>query len=131
MNTITISGKVYRPEVTYTQSGMAIFTGGLSVYCGKKNDEAQYGFINVKAFKDQAENLGNSIKEKDDVIVTGRLNIESWEKDGVKHTKFEIIVDAMGVNSSRQKKEIVIPGQEESPMDGFGKQKFPEEEIPF
>ena len=130
-NSITISGKIYRPNVKYTQSGVAIFEGGLSVYCGKnKEGEAQYGFINVKAFKEQAENAGNWLKDKDDVIVTGRLTIDIYnDKDNNKKTKYEIIADAIGNNLGRMKRDIVIPGQEDAAQAFGGTEVDPE--IPF
>ena len=83
MNEVKITGKVYNPKVTTTMTGKNITRFGLSIYCGKdKEGKSKYGFVDCKYFG-------------------------SWEKDGKKFSKPEIIVDTI-VNS-----EMFAPKKEE------------------
>ena len=93
MNKVEITGKVYNAKVTNSLSGKSITRFGLSVYCGKgKDGKSKYGFIDCKYF-------GNLVTDENLKDVTGRLSIDSWEKDGKKFSKPEIIVDTI-VNST-------------------------------
>lgn len=59
----------------------------------------EYGPTNwftVSTFRHLAENIAASIKKGDRVVVTGRLRIRTWEKDGKSGTVVEIDADAIG-----------------------------------
>jgi len=140
MNTLTISGKCWEPTTKYTPSGMCITEFSVSVYDGKDKDtqKSKYFNVNCKAFKDLAENIANSINKGDELLVAGRMTVETWEKDGTKHYKNVLIIDEIGKTISR------FAGQgatKDKPMgsnmaggydvSSFGTEVFPEEEIPF
>lgn len=102
MNQVVISGKVWEPEVRYTQSGMAVCEVSLSVYDGKDKDgKAKYFNIKCKAFKELAENTGNSVQKGDNVIACGHLTQEQWEKDGQTQRRIVMIVDSIAKEVSR------------------------------
>ncbi|MBP2638970.1 MAG: ssbA [Firmicutes bacterium] len=89
MNKATISGKAWEPETRYSDSGTCITQVSVSVYDGKDKDgKNQYFSILVKAFKELAEQIGNSIVKGDNVIAAGRLKLEKWDsQDGQKHSR--------------------------------------------
>lgn len=129
MNNITISGKAWTPEVKCTQSGMYITEVSVSVYDGKDKDtqKAKYFSVKVKAFKELAENIGNQIAQGDNVVATGRLTEEKWDKDGVTHRRLVLIADSIGKEISR------FGGQADNSggASSFGSTVFPDEEVPF
>lgn len=101
MNEVKITGKVYNPKVTTTMTGKNITRFGLSIYCGKdKEGKSKYGFVDCKYF-------GSLVTDENLKDVTGHLTVDSWEKDGKKFSKPEIIVDTI-VNS-----EMFAPKKEE------------------
>jgi single-strand DNA-binding protein len=134
-NNMTISGKCWEIATKYTPNGMCITEFPVSVYDGKDRDtqNSKYFNVNCKAFKDLAENIANTLQKQDEVLVNGRMTVETWEKDGVKHYKNVLIIDEIGKCISRFAGQGATkpPAQQQSPMDGFGSQVFPEEEIPF
>lgn len=131
-NQLTISGKCWEPSTKYTQSGMCITEFSVSVYDGKDRDtqKSKYFNVNCKAFKELAENIANTLVKQDEVLVVGRMTVETWESEGKKHYKNVLIVDEIGKTISR-----FASGQSNhstsSPADSMGSQVFPEEEIPF
>lgn len=88
-NQVIISGRAYNPQVRQTKSGKTITTFGLSVYSGKDADgKSRYNFIDCKCFSDETNLSG-------DVVASGRLAFDNWEKDGKKYSKPVIIVDKL------------------------------------
>ena len=126
----TIKGRAWEPEIRYSQSGNCIANVSVSVYDGKDQDgKAKYFSVSVKAFKELAESVGNEIRKGDNIIAIGRLSGESWQdKDGNKKSKIVLIADDIA-KSIRQ----FVKKQDDGNIDinSFGKDVFPEEEVPF
>jgi len=119
MNEVKITGRVYNAKTTTSLAGKSITRFGLSIYCGKgKDGKSKYGFIDCKYF-------GNLVTDNNLKDVTGKLFVDSWEKDGKKFSKPEIIVDTI-VNSTmfaeRKSEPQPEPQKEDSPF---------EDDIPF
>lgn len=89
MNEVKITGRVYNANVRTSLSGKSITKFGLSIYCGKDKDgKSKYGFVDCKYF-------GNLVTDNELKDVTGKLSVDTWEKDGKKYSKPEIIVDSI------------------------------------
>ncbi len=58
---------------------------------GKKQEQTE--FHNVVAFGKLADIMGQYLKKGRPVFIEGRLQTNSWEKDGQKHYRTEIIAD--------------------------------------
>ena len=129
MNHVTMSGKAWEPDIRYAKTGTCMAEISLSVYDGKdqQTQKAKYFSIKVKAFKDLAEQIGNSVTKGDRLIVTGRLTEERWEKDGETKRRMVLIADAIGSEINNSPK-----ANNESKVDfgGFGKD-VTDEQIPF
>jgi single-strand DNA-binding protein len=99
MNTIIITGNVTKdPEMRYTQNGKAICTFGVATSYGK-DDKKQVTYHDIKVFGDMAENVAKSIGKGNRVIVTGRLQIDVYDKkDGTKGKRVEIVADEIGMS---------------------------------
>ena len=89
-NTITIVGNLADdPELRYTPNGAAVANMRVAVNRRRFNretnawDEELDGFFNVNIWRDHAENVAESLKRGQRVIVIGRLRSRSYEdKDG-------------------------------------------------
>jgi single-strand DNA-binding protein len=94
-NHITLIGNTTRDtEVTYTPGGTAIAKIAMAVNSKLKKGDAMQEkvlFITATVFGKQAESCGKFLSKGDPVLVEGRLEINEWEKDGIKKSKAEII----------------------------------------
>ena len=100
-NTVTLVGNATRDgELSFANSGKAIVAFGMAINSRKQvNGEWVDGdpqFYDVKAFGDVAENVAETVTKGMRVIVHGRLNYSSWEKDGERKSKVEVIADEIG-----------------------------------
>jgi single-strand DNA-binding protein len=102
-NSVTLVGNITRdPELRYTPTGAATCQFGLAVNRRWQNRqtsewEEATSFFNVVAWREMAENAGESLQKGARVIVTGRLEQRSWETpDGEKRSVVEIVADEIG-----------------------------------
>ena len=101
-NNITIVGNVTRdPELRFTPSGQANARLGVAVnrrWQDRNSGEWQEAtsFFDVVCWREMAENAAQSLKKGTRVLVSGRLEQRSWEKEGEKRTAVEIIADEIG-----------------------------------
>ena len=102
-NSVTVVGNLTRdPELRYTPAGAATCQFGLAVnrrwQNRQTNDwEEATSFFNVVAWREMAENVGESLTKGSRVLVTGRLEQRSWETpDGEKRSVVEIVADEIG-----------------------------------
>lgn len=102
-NTVNIVGNVTRdPELRFTPSGQAVANFGVAVNRRWQNRqtqewEEQVSFFNVVCWREQAENVCESVGKGVRVVVTGRLEQRSWETDnGDKRSTVEIVADEIG-----------------------------------
>src|SRR2546425_12760284 len=107
-NKAIISGRLTRdPELRTLPSGQHVceFTVATNrVYTdagGTKQEETE--FHNVVAWARQADTICQYAKKGTMILVDGRLHTRSWDKDGGKHYKTEIVVDSfrLGPNSTK------------------------------
>lgn len=102
-NSVTLVGNLTRdPELRYTPAGAATCQFGLAVNRRWQNRqtsewEEATSFFNVVAWREMAENAGESLTKGSRVIVTGRLEQRSWETpDGEKRSVVEVVADEIG-----------------------------------
>jgi single-strand DNA-binding protein len=98
LNKAMIYGNLTRdPEMKALPSGMQVCSFSLAtnrVYNdrdGKRQESVDYH--NVAVFGKQAENCAKYLTKGNSAYVEGRLQTRSWEKDGVKQYRTEIIAD--------------------------------------
>ena len=126
MNKIIISGNIVKdPQVTMSKAGKAICNITIAVKQDFKTDgEYKSDFFNCVAFGHTAEYIGNYLQKGNKCLICGRLQNESWEKDGVKHYATKVIVDSC---------EGLTPKKHNEGMEGFGQPISDEDmsQIPF
>jgi len=59
---------------------------------GIKKEEVT--FVDCTAFGKTAETLAKYKKKGDPLFVEGRLKLDQWEKDGIKHSRMRVIIDS-------------------------------------
>jgi single-strand DNA-binding protein len=98
LNKAMIFGNLTRdPELKALPSGINVCSFSLAtnrVYNdrdGKRQENTDYH--NITVFGKQAENCAKYLNKGNSAYVEGRLQTRSWEKDGVKHYRTEIIAD--------------------------------------
>ena len=101
INRVVLTGNLTRdPELRRTQSGMAILSFGIAVNDRRKNNqtgewEDYANFIDCTMFGSRAEGVANYLAKGNKVGVEGKLRYSSWERDGQKRSKIEVIVDEL------------------------------------
>lgn len=107
MNIIALTGNAVRDvELKYTQGGTAIGSGTIAVrrdFKNKQTNEYETDFINFTAFGKTAEIMANHIRKGDKFGINGRLQIDTYEKDGQKKYFTNVVVN--GFDFPDKKKE--------------------------
>lgn len=125
-NKAIVSGNLTRdPELKALPSGQQVCLVSLAtneVYTkdGERKESTEYH--NVVIFGKQAENTAKYLKKGDTALVEGKLQTRSWDKDGTKMYRTEIV--AQSIQFGGKKSEP----QEPSKIPNTTKD-YPEEEI--
>lgn len=98
LNKAMIFGNLTRdPELKSLPSGMQVCTFSLAtnrVYNDRDgNRQEQTDYHNVVVFGRQGENSAKYLTKGNSAYVEGRLQTRSWDADGVKHYRTEIVAD--------------------------------------
>ena len=100
-NKVILMGNLTRdPEVRAAgASGMKVARLGLAVNERRRDRGGQLQdfpvFVDVDAWDKLAELCGQHLSKGSLVLVEGRLQMDSWEKDGVRHQKLKVRATAI------------------------------------
>ena len=120
INRVTISGRLTRDiEVRTTNGGTAV--GGIAIASNDRVYHKQTGewgeytnFVDGVIFGSRAESLRPYLLKGRKVCVSGKLRYSSWEKDGQRRSKIEIVVDDLvfmsGEKHEEQREQYDGPG---------------------
>jgi single-strand DNA-binding protein len=101
-NQVVIAGRLTRdPDMRYTAAGQAVCKLGVaSDYRYQKDAEwvSEPSFFDCDVWRELAENCAESLHKGDSVVVVGRMQQRSYEKDGEKRTVWEVRVDDVSVS---------------------------------
>ena len=98
LNKAMIFGNLTRdPELKSLPSGINVCSFSLAtnrIYNDREgNRQENVDYHNITVFGKQAENCAKYLTKGSSAYVEGRLQTRSWEKDGVKQYRTEIIAD--------------------------------------
>lgn len=97
---VTLVGNVVRaPEIRFSQGGTAVASFSVAVNRRvKRGDdwEEEVSYYDCVAYGSLAENIGESLTKGTRTVITGRLNQRSFEVDGEKRNKIEVVVEDAG-----------------------------------
>jgi single-strand DNA-binding protein len=129
VNRVILAGRLTRdPETRFTPAGTAVTGFSLAVnrrYKVNNEVKEEVSFFDIVVFGKQGENCAEYLSKGRPVLVEGRLKQRSWETDGVKRSKVEVVADNVQfLGSPRAAAAEGAPGSEPAP-------EAPDDDIPF
>lgn len=107
LNKAIIIGNITKdPELKALPSGMKVCSFGVATNRtwkdnnGQKQESAE--FHNIIVFGKQAENTAQYMKKGNQIMIEGRIQTRSWEKDGEKKYRTEIVAENIQFGSKRE-----------------------------
>lgn len=147
INEVTIAGNLTRdPEMKALPSGMMVAQFSVATNRvwtdrdGKRQEDVEYH--NCVAFGKTAETIGKYFVKGKPIYVRGRIQTRSWDADGVKKYRTEIIVDRFqfmndgkggGESTSRQQYDDPAAHTTggHSALPDYPEEEISPEDIPF
>lgn len=105
VNSVMLVGRLAQDiEIKKLESGKEVTNVALAVNRSFKNPDGTYDtdFFDCVLWEGLAKNAMEYCKKGDTVGVRGRLQTDSYEKDGVKHKVVQIVVEKLTFLSSRK-----------------------------
>lgn len=138
-NQVILMGNLTRdPELRTTPNGQSVCSFSLALNRSYKAADGNWqeatDFVDVVAWSGLGENVAKYVTKGRPVLVSGRLQSSSWEKDGQKRTKVEVVANdvtflggkgeagpssgSAGSNQNdNQTKDVVIEDIGDQPID--------------
>ena len=112
INRVMLTGRLTRePESRYTAGNTLMTMINLAVDDGFGDKRRSY-FFNAVAWRVTAEYIAHNAHKGDLVAITGKLQERTWEKDGQRKYRTEIVIDDIVLHTRRepqQQEEQEIP----------------------
>ena len=130
VNVVCLAGNLTRDaELKQTTNGNAVLTFTLAVNEPYKNPttgtwDKRPNFFDCVMFGARAEKLAQYIHKGSKVSIAGRLKYRTWEQDGAKRSKVEVVADEIELMSRDQQQQ---PQQQQQTQQGG----FYDADIPF
>ena len=108
INRVNISGNLTRdPELRVTSGGTQVLSFGVAVNDRRRNPqtgewEDYPNFVDCTMFGTRAEAVKRYLSKGSKVAIEGKLRYSSWERDGQRRSKLEVIVDEIEFMSRGQ-----------------------------
>lgn len=143
INRVLISGNLTRdPELKAAGSGTQILRFGVAVNDRRRNPQTNEwedypNFVDCVMFGSRAEALSRYLAKGTKVAVEGKLRYSSWEKDGQRRSKLEVVVDELELMTGKgqtQGEKPMTPQQAAAYMGATIKTaptEIADEDIPF
>ena len=106
------------PELRYTASGAAVASFGLAVNRKFKQGEEwkdEVCFVDITVWAKQGENCSQYLNKGSLVFIEGRLNYQTWETDGQKRSKLEVVANNVQFLTRQGEKVSMDTGSNPSP----------------
>ena len=121
MNRVSLVGRLTnKPELRYTSSNLPFVRFSVAINRTYSNQQGQRetDFINIVAWRKQAENICNFLDKGSLVSVDGRLQSGSYDdKDGNKRYTTDIVADSVQFLESKSQSQNREQGSEMTPYD--------------
>lgn len=108
INQVSVTGNLTRaPELRATQGGTPVLSFGIAVNDRRKNQQTGQwedvpNFFECVTFGNRATALSDILAKGMKVAIAGKLHYSSWEKDGQKHSKVDIIANDVELMQNRK-----------------------------
>ena len=145
INRVVISGNLTRdPELRQTAGGLPVLGFGVAVNDRRKNQQTGEwedvpNFVDCTMFGARAQSVMKYLDKGSKVAIDGKLRYSSWEKDGQRRSKLEVIVEDIEFlsrgNTGGQQQHQQQHQQQAAPTVSFAGQQVTmqpyTEDIPF
>jgi single-strand DNA-binding protein len=145
VNHVALVGNLTRsPELRSTASGTPVLSFGIAVNDRRKNASGQWedvpNFFECVTFGNRATALSDILTKGMKVAIAGKLHYSSWEKDGQKHSKVDIIAQEIELMQNRKPQQDYQPQQQAQPEPQWNARQayaeapqpeFCDEDLPF
>lgn len=96
LNQVTLMGNLTRdPELRQTPAGQSVVSFSIALNRSYKDGQGEWqeatDYVDIVAWSTLAETVHERLTKGNRCLVSGRLQSRSWEKDGVKHNKLEVM----------------------------------------
>lgn len=136
LNMVAISGNLTRdPELRTTPGGTSVLNFGVAVNDRRQNPqtgewEDYPNFIDLAVFGKRAAAIAPYLHKGTKVSVQGRLRYHSWERDGQKRSKVEVVVDEIEFMAPRQDAAPQAPAYPQPAPQPYPQQAYPQPQQP-
>ncbi|MCC6507912.1 MAG: single-stranded DNA-binding protein [Pirellulaceae bacterium] len=105
-NRVILMGNITRDiQLRWTPGGTPVTEVGLAVSDRRKGQNGEWidetTFVDVTFWGRTAEVAAEYLSKGSPVFVEGRLKLDTWEKEGQKHSKIRVVCDRMQLIGSR------------------------------
>src|SRR6476469_2527192 len=105
-NQVTLMGNLTRdPELRTTPNGASVCSFSLALNRSYKNADGNWveatDFIDIVAWGPLGERVAQYLTKGRPALVSGRLQSRSWEQDGAKRSKVEVVANDVTFLDSR------------------------------
>jgi single-strand DNA-binding protein len=123
-NQVTLMGNLTKdPEVSTTPGGQVVGKFSLALNRNYKVDnewKESTDFVDIVCWGNLAERNKEYLSKGRPVLVSGRIQSRSWEQDGQKRSKVEVVAN-----------EVVYLGSKETVLKDISNEPIKPEDIPF
>ena len=129
MNRVILSGRLTKDaEIRYTQTNEKVASFTLAV---DRIGSEEADFINCIAFKKTAEFIEKYLSKGRKILALGRINTNSYEKDGKKVYTTNVIVEQVEFADSKPNNVVQEDGLNKEVENGQAEALWQGDELPF
>ena len=115
INKVFLCGNITRnPEIRKTANGSAVLSFSIAVNDRIKNQqtgqwEDRPNFFDCVMFGPRADSIVHCMTKGMKVAIEGKLRWNQWEKDGVKRSRVDVVIDDIELMQRRSNVDAVAP----------------------
>jgi single-strand DNA-binding protein len=99
MNKVILCGRITKDiELKQTNGGISVTQFSIALNKG----DGKADFFNVVSWRNTAEFISKYFSKGDGICIDGHLASRQYEKDGAKHTVYEVVADSVSFSDGRR-----------------------------
>lgn len=107
INIVCVSGNLTRdPEVRYTANGTPVLGFSVAVNESRKDRDGHWvevpNYVECSMFGNRAEAVSKYLRKGTKALVKGRLRYSTWESDGQKRSRLEVVAEDIEFHNREQ-----------------------------
>ncbi len=124
LNNVTILGRLVRdPEIRTTSTGKTV--SQFTIAFDKRGKDMGVNFIDATAWESRADFLSKYGHKGAQILVQGRLDQQTWEKDGKVNSKIGIIADEVQLLSTAKPQDSTTEAVVQEADDSINMDEIP------